>query len=95
MTNRMRYRIGPPPASPAARFIAALATVALLAAALVFGFFVLLVALGAIALAGLYAWVRIRWLRHAARRGSAASRTRASGGREIEGEYTVVSRRRD
>lgn len=91
----MRYRLNPPPSSPAARIIAVLATIATLAMALFFGFIVLLIALGFMAAFGLYTWIRVRW---GTRRGVGAAPTKErpeAGGRDIEADYEVVSRRRD
>lgn len=90
----MRYRLNPPPSSPAARVFAVLATIATLALALFFGFIVLLIALGFMTAFGLYAWIRARWGGRGG--GTAKSKKRPeAGSRDIEADYEVVSRRRD
>lgn len=78
-----------------ARILAVVATLATLALALFFGLVVLLIALGAVAGFGLYSWFRTRW---GGGREQVAARTKTrsgSAGRDIEGDYEVVSRRRD
>ncbi len=90
----MRYRISPPPAGPVQGILAAVAGVLVLAATVFFGFVVFLLALGALAVFGLYAWVRSRWGGGRGRQTGPAPKG-ARGGQDIEGEFTVVSRRRD
>lgn len=91
----MPYRINPPPVSPAARILVAFMAVIFLLAALFFGLVVLLVMLGLMAVFAVFAWLRLRWPGAAFRRKTGRAETSDSRGREIEGEYTVVSRRRD
>jgi hypothetical protein len=91
----MPYRINPPPLRPAARIAAALMAVISLLAALFFGLVVLLVVLGLISAFALFAGLRSRWRGGAASRKTGSARPPHSRGRDIEGEYTVVSRRRD
>ncbi|WP_354694393.1 hypothetical protein [Elongatibacter sediminis] len=91
----MRYRINPPPVSPAARVLATLVGLLVLAAALFFGVIVLLIALGAMAGFGVYTWVRSRWPGRSSGRPQQSPERQPGTGGDIEGEYTVVSRRRE
>jgi hypothetical protein len=91
----MPYRINPPPLRPAARITATLAAVVSLFATLVFGLVVLLVVLGLMVAFALFAGLRSRWRGGTAGRKTHSARPPRSRGRDIEGEYTVVSRRRD
>lgn len=91
----MRYRLNPPPSSPAARVFAVLATIATLALALFFGFIVLLIALGFMTAFGLYAWIRARWVGRGGDGAAKANKRPEAGSRDIEADYEVVSRRRD
>lgn len=95
----MRYVIGPPPPHPVARLFAGLLAILALIAAFFFGMIVLAVAIGV----GLIVWLLIRtrlwWLqrqgripRHGRQPGQGGD---ATGGQVIEGEYKVVSRRKD
>lgn len=99
----MKYYISQTPANPLARIITAVVAAVSLAAAFFFGLVILAVIAVAIALFSLIFWLRIMWLRRsmpAAQQqfqDSPQAQDKASAGPQsvIEGEYTVVSERRD
>lgn len=78
-----------------ARILAVVATLATLTLALFFGLIVLLIALGAVAGFGLYTWFRARWSGGREQPVARKKTRHGSAGQDIEGDYEVVSRRRD
>lgn len=88
-----KYYISPPPSSPLGSIIASIVGVVLVIAAVIFGFFLLAVAvaLGLIFWAGLT--IRGWWLRR--KIDKEPVRQGAKEPEVIEAEYKVISRRRD
>lgn len=97
----MRYYISHTPSNPLSRIVAALVATVCLLGAFFFGLIILAVVAVAIAVFSLVFWVRVRWLRRNARPEQARTASRSGnpsgnkGPEIIEGEYTVISERRD
>jgi hypothetical protein len=91
----MRYYISQSPSNPLSRIIAGMIAVVCMAAAFFFGLVILAVIAGAIALFSLVFWFRSLWVnRHEPTVQPQPKQGKASG-ELIEGEYTVISERRD
>ncbi|MDT8319011.1 MAG: hypothetical protein RQ826_00650 [Xanthomonadales bacterium] len=103
----MRYQISPPPLNPVSRLLAGIAAMLALAGAVFFGVFVLALVLGLGVILSLAVGLRLWWFRKKMGRpgvrveGSAqardprAERQDGEGGKVIDAEYEVVSRRRE
>jgi hypothetical protein len=106
----MKYYIGQTPSNSLSRFVAALVATVCLLGAFFFGLIILAVVAVAIAVFSLVFWVRLLWLRRSASTEQARTNSTQPGRRTtsgpgnssnhkvqeiIEGEYTVVSERRD
>ena len=91
----MKYYISPPPMNPVSRFVAAIFAVLVVAAAMFFGFIVLIVLVAAFSLFTLVFYFRSRWLGRGNGAQGPGKRPSAPDGTVIDAEYTVVSRRRN
>jgi cytochrome b561 len=88
-----QYYISPPPVSPLGRIVASVLAVAAVVGALVFGFFILAVAVAVGFLVWISFAVRGWWRRK--NRPAKPEQSEPRHGQVIETEYTVISRRRE
>jgi hypothetical protein len=91
----MKYYISQAPANPITRFIAALVASVCLVGAFFFGLVILAVVAVLIAFFGLVLWMRSWWLARRNPDASVVRESQARSGEVLEGEYTVISERRD
>ena len=91
----MKYYISQAPANPITRFLAALVAGICLVGAFFFGLVILAVVAVLIAFFGLVVWLRSWWLARNAPAESVVRESRTRTGEVLEGEYTVISERRD
>lgn len=91
----MKYYISPPPMNPVSRLLAAIFAVLVVAAAIFFGFIVLIVLVAAFSLFTLVFYLRARWLGRGNGAPGPGKSPSVPDGTVIDAEYTVVSRRRN
>lgn len=91
----MKYYISQAPANPVTRFIAALVASICLVGAFFFGLVILAAVAVLIAFFGLVLWLRAWWLRRRSSADPVQREGTVRSGEILEGEYTVISERRD
>ena len=91
----MPYYISQTPMNPVSRIVAAMVAAVALVGAFFFGLLVLALFAGLGLLLWLGFWLRLWWLRRHLPQGETTAESSGEQGEIIDGEYRVVSRRRD